>query len=168
MLVKFNVLYTLDASVPKETLEGEDHGWRCLDPNGSSSVYSLKGLPADFFNEINTGDSASSYLSISSANIIKRDDNHKDEIRINPGAKVSVLRGKKKGSRALRQRGRRLAVLPTSRTGNHTTLVVRVTDETGDSPNKTATEISHDVFGPAPFDVVNLVSQAYQCHFWCL
>jgi len=154
----------------------ENNGWRCVDATGSSDVYSLEGLPPGFLEELDGSDSGNSYLSISSATMIKANGRSrgevwtadasaipdaskgKNEIKVSPDATFFVIRGNRPRGRSL-QEGRRRLVAPGDPTGDHTLLVVRVTDTIGDAPSKSLIQISRDIFGPAEFDQVNLVSE---------
>lgn len=146
-------------------VHGNDNGeWRCVFPTGGHQDMFSLDLPADFIktNKIESSDSASSYLSISSAtkHKVKRrrisdDEEHEDEtntITIHPGAKLSIKRGLQE-RRNLEERERRLVQAGDS-IGARTLLVVRVTDKLGNAPTKSASQLSSDIFS----DGTNLVS----------
>ena len=154
MLVQMHALYP-DELNSGHGEEEENEGWQCVDQNDGEAIYSLEGLPSDFIknNQMNL-ESANSWLSVSSSTKIKG--NGKDKLKVNHGALVSVTKGNKTSGRYLEQEGRRLAVEPGSSVGIHTVLLVRVIDQTGDAPSKTASELSADFFS----DPVNLVSES--------
>lgn len=137
------------------THHDENNGWRCMlmSDEWSQRVCSLQNVPPGFVETLRSNDSGSSYLQISSAQILNGD---RTTIMITEGARVSIDRVTK---RHLQTSGRRrLGEFPWIPSGTHTFLIVRVTDQTGDATPKSAAQLSWDTFGPAERDAVNLVS----------
>lgn len=177
MLVQVHALYP--KGHPDEgsaDVEDDNEGWRCVDVDGSQDVYSLEDLPVDFIrsNKLEPRDSANAYLTISSATKIQLQEpptarNAKglfarsfdttanttttfanDRIKVEPGAVVSVSRAPHEDSpQALKHRRRLANGGAGNPTGAHSLLVVRVTDQNGNAPAKSRSELATDIFSDA-------------------
>jgi len=167
MLVQAHAL-----NIDGEPEADENQGWKCV--VGTHSVFSLEGLPPDFIqsNNLDARDSAISYLSISAANIYKSDPTKPlfgrsivpktggSKIIITADATVSLIRQDRRALQQTADTRTLQTVVPADEpTGDHTLLVVRVIDKTGDAPSKSAYELSDGIFS----DAINLRSQYLAC-----
>jgi len=178
MLVQVHALYPNGHGDDGHVEEDENEGWRCVDTKKSQQVFSLEDLPTDFIknNNLTASDSANSYLSISSATMIKDNDQRqemmvkalfeqvnarisdsagstKNRIKIGSDAAVTVSRTSSEGRRRLLSSG--------NPTGTHSVLVVRVSDGNRDAPTKPGPELSNDIFS----DTNNLVCESFDLSF---
>jgi hypothetical protein len=134
----------------------ESDVWRCLD-GSNDSMYSIEGLSDTFF-EDNDLTSGKSVLKISSVFKMKAQSKGKgNKLVLNAGATIAISNSTKNwqsSAQQLRHPQRELY----KKEGSPTILVVRVIDNTGDAPTKSASELSDEIFGTHG-DPVNLVSK---------
>ena len=131
-----------------ECVDGTESGgsWRakCDD----HTTYSPEGLPANFFDTAVSGETVFE----TSATKSQANEKRQNTLHVTPGSAISTYKRNNKGNtpgRKLRHRTRELYKLE----GTSSILVVRVTDSTGKTPSKSASELSSDIFT----DSVNMV-----------
>lgn len=173
LLLQVHALYP-NGPTNGRTVDNDHAGWRCYDMFGSQAVLSFQDLPQDILNDLDSADSAESFLSISSATTLQDNDRNfgdnlagaTDEsgsvggtntVKISSGATVKIIRGSEAQNRFVAQGG--VANAPT--TGTSSLLVVRVTDRNGDSPRIDRAALSDGIFGTSG-DPHNLVSDPKQ------
>lgn len=138
----------------------EKSEYRCVFQERGSATYSIEGLPDDFFDtHKNKIKSAETLMKISYSSTIGdiagSGAKSKRVLKVPRAATIDFVplppgasRGKEGDSSE-----RRLV----QNEGNSSVLVIRVTDETGAAPTKTAAELSDDIFGTSG-DKHNFVS----------